>query len=206
MKPTALMACCLCAAAALPSRATTKGLNQIVTPDIQPLGIVSLSFQAQHPIIGNSLQAQVEVGLTRNFEIAAFQGFRPSEQVLNAELGLVQKKEFLLSAGVANWNMRGTTAYPYLEAGYYRGPQKLMAGVMQERSQTQAVLGYAYQVSPAILLQLDYQSGRANFATAGFTWNITKTLQLNPALYVANRASHGLYGYAVLTWNVTGWK
>jgi len=37
------------ALAAAPAFATTRGLNQIVTPDVQPLGILLVSFQQQGP-------------------------------------------------------------------------------------------------------------------------------------------------------------
>ena len=65
---------------------TTKGLNQIVTPDIQPTGMLSLSVQAQHSAIGNDLQAQYELGLSKTFEVAVFQGLKPGIFLLATEL------------------------------------------------------------------------------------------------------------------------
>ena len=55
--------------------ATTKGLNQILTPDIQPAGVLSLSYQGQSSQIGNSEQAQFELGLSKSIEVAVFRGF-----------------------------------------------------------------------------------------------------------------------------------
>jgi hypothetical protein len=52
-------------AAAHASFATTKGLNQIVTPDPQEAGDFSLSFQAQSERIGNPYEIQSELGLTK---------------------------------------------------------------------------------------------------------------------------------------------
>lgn len=61
---SALAGLALSVAAGSPAGATTKGLNQIITPDTQPEGVLSISFQGEHPAIGNSKQLQFEVGLT----------------------------------------------------------------------------------------------------------------------------------------------
>lgn len=182
--------------------ATTKGLNQIVTPDIQPEGILSLSPQGQHAIIGNPYQLQLEYGLTRNFEVAAFDGFDPGQVFGAVEYGIVQQKDILLSAGFLNWSSRGDTPQLFLEGGVNRGNSRAMAGVQRSGGQYLLILGYGYQVSKDCLLQFDYLSGSQNFATAGFNYNITDNLQINPALYVANDSGHKLYPYVVLTWNV----
>jgi len=105
------------AAAAL---ATTKGYNQIVTPDIQPLGVLSLSFQAQHRAIGNQTELQYELGITRRFEIAVFQAFSPPDDTVSFEYGLIQKKQFVLSTCMLNFMSGSTRRAPFLEAGYRR--------------------------------------------------------------------------------------
>ena len=64
-----------------PAQATTKGLSQIVTPDLQPEGDLSLSFQAQDQRIANPYQAQAELGVTDWAEVAVFQGFKPNEEI-----------------------------------------------------------------------------------------------------------------------------
>ena len=87
--------------------ATTKGLNQIVTHDLQPEGDFSLSFQAQSDQIANPYELQAELGLTKWAEVAVFKGFRPNELIFATEFGLLREKPFLLSAGFANW--RGST-------------------------------------------------------------------------------------------------
>jgi hypothetical protein len=188
------------------AQATTKGLNQIVTPDIQPFGQISLSFQAQHPFIGNSQELQVEAGLTHNFEMAFFMGMDPNDQILNAEYGLKMSEPFLLSVGFTNWSRRGAGPFPYLESGYYKGLCKTMVGWTYANNRQEAILGFGYQTNPDLLLQLDYQSGAENFFTAGFTYNITPALSFNPALYVSNSGSHALCGYAVMTWTFTAFK
>ena len=77
--------------AALPPavRATTKGLSQIVTPELQPAGQVSLSFQAQSKAIGNPYELQMELGVTRWLEVAVFQGISPNEQIFGTILDLL---------------------------------------------------------------------------------------------------------------------
>jgi len=57
---------------ALSSFATTKGLSQIVTPDLQPEGNLSLSLQIQDKRIANPYELQAEVGLTKWAEVAVF--------------------------------------------------------------------------------------------------------------------------------------
>src|SRR2546421_12485727 len=102
------------------SSATTKGLSQIVTPELQPEGDLSLSFQAQDQKIANPYEIQLELGLTKGAEIAVFKGFKPDEFIFATELGLIQKPPWLLSAGFINWSPQThVDAQPYLEAGYY---------------------------------------------------------------------------------------
>lgn len=216
---SSLFALAVCAAPAVlfctPARATTKGLNQIVTPDVQPLGVLSLSVQQQDPNISNRYEVQAELGLTRRLEVAIFQGTSPPEQIANAEYSLVQKDPYLLSAGFFNWSTKGSAPQPYVEGGYYKGNVQAMlglarvitehldaAGLIQNQHQFQSILGLGYRIHPRVLLQLDYQAGSANSTTAGFTYNLTPQLQFNPAVYVSNAASHKVWGYAVLTWNV----
>lgn len=203
------------AAQAATAFATTKGLNQIVTPDVQPYGTLSLSIQQQDPNIANRYEVQAELGLTPRLELAVFQGFSPAEQIVNAEYGIFQKNPYLLSVGFFNWTTQGSAPQPYLEGGYYKGnvqamigvarviaQQQDVAGLVQNKHQYQAILGLGYRVHSRVLLQLDYQSGSANSVTAGFTYNISPQLQFNPAVYRSNDTGHKLWGYAVLTWNI----
>jgi hypothetical protein len=188
-----------------PLLATTKGLNQIVTPDIQPLGVLSVSFQAQHAAIGNSLQAQFELGITNRIEVALLQGLKPGHLTGGVEYGIVQKKSFLLSTGfLGPWT--GNELQPFLEAGYLHGKNYFILGGIHQNDRTQALLGWSHRLNPQLQLAIDYQKGSDNFATVGFTYNFTRTLQINPALYVSNSSPHHVFGYAVLTWNVTAWK
>ena len=84
-------------ASAPSSIATTKGLSQIVTPDLQPKGDLSLSLQIQDERIANPYQLQAELGLTRWAEVAVFRGFEPDEWIFGTEIGLLTKEPFLLS-------------------------------------------------------------------------------------------------------------
>lgn len=205
----------LLAASTAPLHATTKGLNQIVTPDIQPAGQLSVSYQQQDANIANPSELQLELGLTPRFELAYFQGLDPGEEILNAEYGIIQSKQCLLSAGFAGYSSRYPHPAPYVEAGYITGATYLMAGAEQvqlaqtnatgasyNQQQTQSIFGAAYRVSPRVLLQVDYQSGEQNSLTGGFTYSVTPELNFNPAIYYSNGDPHNVYGYAVLTWNI----
>src|SRR6184192_3554005 len=86
------------------SFATTKGLSQIVTPDLEPEGDFSLSFQLQDKRIANPYQLQGELGLTKWAEVAVFRGFEPDEWIFGTEIGLLRKEPYLLSIGFVNWS------------------------------------------------------------------------------------------------------
>lgn len=186
--------------------ATIVGLNQIVTPEIQPVGVLGLSAQVEHPTIGNSRQLQLELGLTPRFELAWFQGLTPGEGLFSTELNLLQQGPHLLTAGIINWSTRGGAAQPVLEYGCYTENDHLVAGAIYANRQTELLLGYRRQLSAALAFSADFQSGPANSATAGLTYNFTPALSLNPAVYYTNSSPHHLLGYVVVTWNFTLWK
>jgi hypothetical protein len=71
--------------------ATTKGLSQIVTPELQAEGDLSLSLQIQDKRIANPYELQAEMGLTKWAEIAIFRGFDPDEWIIGTEFGLITK-------------------------------------------------------------------------------------------------------------------
>jgi hypothetical protein len=73
------------------SFATTQGLNQIATPDVQAEGTLALSFDVQDRKIGNPYQVQAEMGLTKWFEIDYFQGFKLTTQLSRPKLDCSQK-------------------------------------------------------------------------------------------------------------------
>jgi hypothetical protein len=67
---------------ATPAFATKKGLTQIVTPDLQAEGDLSLSLQIQDKRIANPYELQAELGLTKWAEVAVFKGFKPDDYIL----------------------------------------------------------------------------------------------------------------------------
>jgi hypothetical protein len=186
--------------------ATTKGLSQIVTPDLQTPGDLSLSFQIQDKRIANPYQLQAEMGLTSWAEVAVFQGLDPGEQIIGTELGLLTKEPWLLSAGFINWSPgRNADPQPFLEGGYYTEHHKCIAGVIYADDKAEAILGYAYDFNQTWRVQVDFQSGSENSVTFGFTCNLTRDLQVNPALYISNGPRHDLFGYVVFTYTFHLW-
>src|SRR5207244_1272777 len=183
------------------ARATTKGLSQIVTPELQTAGDLSLSFQAQSERIANPYELQAEMGLTNWAEFAVFQGLKPSETLFGTELGLLTKEPYLLSIGFINWSPHShVDPQPFLEAGYYTEHQKSILGAIPAGYKSEALLGYAYDFNKTWRVQVDFQSGSENSTTFGFTWNITNDFQMNPALYINNGPGHDLFGYVVFTY------
>ena len=186
---------------------TTKGLSQIVTPDLQSPGDFSLSLQIQDKQIANPYQLQGELGLTNWAEVAVFKGFDPNEVIFGTEFGILTKKPWLLSTGFINWSPHShVDPQPFLELGYYTEHHKLIAGAIYVESKTQAILGYAYDFNDKWRVQMDWQSGSGNSITAGFTWNITPDFQTNPAIYLTNDSPHEVLGYVVFTYTFHLWN
>jgi hypothetical protein len=195
------------AATTHPCFATTKGLSQIVTPDLQPEGDLSLSPQIQSQRIGNPYEIQSELGLTKWAEVAVFKGFKPNELIFGTEIGLIQKEPYLLSIGFVNWSPHShVDPQPYLEGGYYLEHQKFIAGITHVGYRTEAILGYAYDFNKTWRAQVDFQSGSGNSSTIGFTCNVTRDFQFNPAIYVTNDSPHRLLGYIVFTYTFHLWR
>jgi hypothetical protein len=188
------------------SSATTKGLNQITTPDLQKEGDFSLSLQIQDKRIANPYEIQTELGLTKWAEVAVFKGFDPNELIFATELGLITKEPYLLSIGFANWSPHsGVDPQPFIEAGYYTEHHKVILGATHAGYKNEAILGYAYDFNETWRVQVDWQSGSENSSTIGFTCNLTRDFQFNPALYVSNGPKHDLFGYIVFTYTFHLW-
>jgi hypothetical protein len=179
--------------------ATTKGLSQIVTPDVQPVGDFSFSFQWQAKQIGNPYEFQAELGLTKFFEVAVFQGIEPEETIFGTQLAIVQKDPYLLTTGFVNWSTKGEPPQPFLLGGYYTEHNKLIAGMEAVQNRMEAVLGYAYDFNKQYRLQVDFQSGKANFFTFGGTWTPNDFFQVNPAIYFSNQKATNVSGYIVFS-------
>ena len=189
------------------ARATTKGLSQIVTPDLQGAGDLSLSLQIQDKRIANPYELQAEMGLTDRAEFAVFRGFKPDDWIFATEFGLLIKEPYLLSIGFVNWSPhRGVDPQPYIEAGYCTEHQKFFAGAIHAGYKNEAILGYAYDFNKTWRAQVDFQSGAENSSTVGVTCNITRDFQMNPALYVNNGSGHDLFGYVVFTYTFHLWN
>lgn len=84
--------------------ATTKGLSQIVTPDLQPEGDLSLSLQIQDERIAYPYELQAELGLTKWAKAAVFKAFKPDDYILA--------------------NMTAGAAFPSKRAGFFRVVKK----------------------------------------------------------------------------------
>lgn len=186
--------------------ATTKGLNQIVTPDLQPEGDLSTSFQLQDQKIGNPYELQAELGLTKWAEVAVFKGFQPNELIFATEIGLLTKEPYLLSIGFMNWSPHShVDPQPFVEAGYWGEHNKFAVGAAHVDYRNEAILGYAYDFNQTWRVQVDWQSGSGNSSTIGFTCNITRDFQFNPAIYVTNDKPHEVLGYIVFTYTFHLW-
>lgn len=196
---------CLCLAT--PAQATTKGLSQIVTPELQDAGDISLSLQIQDKRIANPYELQAELGLTDRAEVAVFRGFDPDEWIFGTEIGLLIKEPYLLSVGFVNWSPHLDVApQPFIEAGYYTEHNKFILGGIHAGYKNEVILGYAYDFNKQWRAQVDFQSGRENSATLGFTWNITPDFQVNPAIYFANYHPERVMGYVVFTYTFHLWS
>jgi hypothetical protein len=185
---------------------TTKGLSQIVTPDLQPAGDLSLSLQIQDRRIANPYELQAELGLTKWAEVAVFRGFQPDDWIFGTEIGLLTKAPLLLSAGFVNWSPHlNVDPQPFIEAGYYTEHHKIIAGAIHAGYKNEAILGYAYDFNERWRAQVDWQSGSENSWTIGFTCNVTRDFQFNPAIYFSNDDPSRIMGYVVFTYTLHLW-
>jgi hypothetical protein len=188
------------------SFATTKGLSQIVTPDLQSEGDLSLSLQIQDKRIANPYEIQSELGLTKWAEVAVFKGFQPNELIFGTEIALIQKEPYLLATGFLNWSPHShVDPQPFIEAGYYGEHHKFIVGATHVDFRQEAIVGYAYDFNKTWRAQIDFQSGSGNSSTIGFTCNLTRDLQFNPAIYVTNDSPHHVLGYIVFTYTFHLW-
>jgi hypothetical protein len=186
--------------------ATTKGLSQIVTPDLQAPGDLSLSLQIQDKRIANPYELQAELGLTKWAEVAVFRGFQPDDWIFGTEIGLLTKEPFLLSVGFVNWSPHlNVDPQPFIEAGYYTEHHKVIVGAIHAGYKNEAILGYAYDFNERWRVQFDWQSGSENSSTIGFTCNVTRDFQFNPALYFSNDDLSRVMGYIVFTYTFHLW-
>src|SRR5256885_6734759 len=155
------------------ARATTKGLSQIVTPELQQEGDLSLSLQIQDKRIANPYELQAELGLTKWAEIAIFRGFDPDEWILGTEFGLLTKEPYLLSVGFVNWSPHlDIDPQPYIEAGYYTEHHKFIVGAIHAGYKNEAILGYAYDFNQTWRVQVDFQRGAAKLVNIGIIFNL----------------------------------
>ena len=188
------------------AHATMKGFSQIVTPDLQGDGDLSLSLQIQDKRIANPFELQAELGLTKWSEVAVFRGFQPDDWILGTEIGLLTKEPFLLSVGFVNWSPHlNVDPQPYIEAGFYTEHHKVIAGAIHASYKNEAILGYAYDFNQTWRVQVDWQSGSENSSTIGFTCNLTRDFQFNPAIYFSNDDPGWLMGYIVFTYTFHLW-
>jgi hypothetical protein len=186
--------------------ATTKGLSQIVTPDLQDEGDLSLSLQIQDKRIANPYELQAELGLTKWAEVAVFRGFQPDDWILATELGILRTEPYLLSVGFINWSPHlNVDPQPYIEAGYYGEHSKGMIGAIHAGYKNELILGYAYDFNKTWRVQVDFQSGKENSSTIGFTCNLTRDFQFNPAIYFSNDDPGRIFGYIVFTYTFHLW-
>jgi len=187
--------------------ATTKGLSQIVTPDLQDEGDLSLSLQIQDERIANPYQLQAEMGLTKWGEVAVFRGFDPDEWIFGTELGILRTEPYLLSVGFVNWSPHlHVDPQPYIELGYYTEHNKFIVGGIHAGYKNEAILGYAYDFNKTWRVQVDWQSGKENSSTIGFTCNLTRDFQCNPAIYFSNDDPRRVFGYIVFTYTFHVWN
>jgi hypothetical protein len=96
----------------------------------------------------------------------------------------------------------GPTLQPFAVAGRYFNRLEVVAGTQRQSGAWLPTLGASYQVSPTLQVASDYEGGRSNFLTLGFTQSVGSNKTLNPALFLSNSRPRRLLKYSVLTWNI----
>jgi hypothetical protein len=198
------LALLLTLAAAGAACASIEGCNQVVTPDLQPVGLLSLNFQQEHRAIGSPTIMQAEIGVTKYLDLCLTRDFTPNQWSLGFETGW-QHGPHLFAAGFQNWacGPGGSVApQPFAEYGYASHAHEAAAGATWVSGRAETILAYTYQASPTWQFLTDWQSGSENFATLGVAYAFTPHLSLSPALWRENIAPHRAFSIAILTWSV----
>ena len=184
-----------------PSSHATTGWVQVVTPDLQPEGELSLSFQWEGEKLGNPYELEAEMGLTKWAEVAVFRGLDPDEWIFGTEIGIRREVPWLLSIGFVNWSPhRNVDPDPFIVAGYYCNQHKVIAGATHVDYRHEAILGYAYSFNDCWQVQVDWQSGSGNSSSLGVTWNVTSEISITPAIFVTNDSPHEVLGFLTLSY------
>jgi hypothetical protein len=196
----------LIAVAIASSSQATTGWVQVVTPDLQPEGELSLSFQWEGEKLGNPYQLEAEMGLTKWAEVAVFRGFDPDEWIFGTEVGLRTEEPWLLSIGFVNWSPHNNVdPEPFIVAGYYHDHHRIIAGAAHAGYRHEAILAYAYNFNDYWQVEVDWQSGSGNSSSLGVTWNITPKLLITPAIFVTNDSPHEVLGFLTLSYTFDFW-
>jgi len=181
-----------------------NGLNQIATPDIQPPGLLTATLLGQNVELGNPVQTQFDLGITKSLEVAFYQGYSPGATAGNVEVNLIDRKSFLISAGLLGLQTN-TKIQPFVEAGYLTGKSFLVGGVQFQNNSVFPVFGVIYQAAPKLQITSDYVGGGCNFSSIGLSYSLTPTLSFSPALFVSNCVPHKLYCFGTISWNIKAW-
>ncbi len=192
----------LLAFASRSSEGTISGLNQIITPEVQPPGTLSLGWQEQNRGIGTQGQAQIEAGIIQRLGVAYYHSFSPRTDYLGAEIGLLQSDPFHVSAGFGVGSRSAGVPQAFLIAGHYSGLTIPLAGLQRSGGKTEGIFGWILPLAPTAQIQLDYASGRENAFTVGTAWTMLSHLQVNPALFRLNDPPHRWVGRLVVSWTV----
>jgi hypothetical protein len=174
-----------------------------MTPDLQPVGLLSLNYQQEHPALGSPCLMQAEIGVTRYLDVNFTHDFTLRDWSVGVMTGL-QSGPHLFAAGVANWGWGPGAGrpQPFFEYGYSSGPHHAEVGEIWVKGRGETLLGYAYDATPDLQLLADWQSGADNYSTLGVSYAFTPSLSLSPALWHENAAPHRTFPIAILTWSV----
>jgi hypothetical protein len=181
--------------------------SEIVTPDLQPEGELSITAQIQSERLGNPYQVQFELGLVSWAEVTLFKGFKPNELIFNAEIGLLREEPWLLSIGMSNWSPHShVDPQPFVVGGYYTRRNQFIAGAVHVGSRHEALLGWIHNFNETWRAQINFQSGSGNAVSLGFTCNLTRDLELSPGIFITNDSPHHVLGYLLLTYTFPIWQ
>ena len=153
-------------------------------------------------------ELQAELGLTKWAEVAVFRGFQPDDWIFGTEIGLLTKGEpFLLSAGFVNWwphldvNPQPVSSKPAITPSITRSSSEpFMPDTKMKQSlatpMTSMRDGECSSIGKAVLKPR---------RRIGFTCNVTRDFQFNPAIYFSNNNLSRVMGYIVFTYTFHLW-
>ena len=186
--------------------ADENGSSQIVTPQVLPAGVATVTFKGTESRFDRPWRLVTEAGVTDKITVGYTHRFAPKGDSLSVEAALFQYKNCQVSAGVLNWSLTHGRAQPFFEEGGSRGKLGWTLGGLYGSRRFEPLVGVSYPLGRRVTLLVDHQGGEENASTVGLNYAVSPTLSVKPAVYVSNCSDHHASAFLSLSWRTRLFK